>query len=107
VKQLSELESKHPKYLTDSDSDVSSMQGWTNSHFARAKRITFMSLNFYLLNGSYHYCYSLNSHASVASSIVVAFCKMLLPDFKIHILKGQSHEKVGEMSVWGISLGPN
>jgi hypothetical protein len=22
-------------------------------------------------------------------------------------LKGQSHEKVGEMSVWGISLGPN
>jgi hypothetical protein len=23
------------------------------------------------------------------------------------ILKGQSHEKVGEMSVWGISLGPN
>jgi hypothetical protein len=21
-------------------------------------------------------------------------------------LKGQSHEKVGEMSVWGISLGP-
>jgi hypothetical protein len=23
------------------------------------------------------------------------------------VLKGQSHEKVGEMSVWGISLGPN
>jgi hypothetical protein len=23
------------------------------------------------------------------------------------LLKGQSHEKVGEMSVWGISLGPN
>jgi hypothetical protein len=23
------------------------------------------------------------------------------------ILKGQSHEKVGEMRVWGISLGPN
>jgi hypothetical protein len=22
-------------------------------------------------------------------------------------LKGQSHKKVGEMSVWGISLGPN
>jgi hypothetical protein len=22
-------------------------------------------------------------------------------------IKGQSHEKVGEMSVWGISLGPN
>jgi hypothetical protein len=22
-------------------------------------------------------------------------------------LKGQSHEKVGKMSVWGISLGPN
>jgi hypothetical protein len=22
-------------------------------------------------------------------------------------LKGQSHEKVGEMSLWGISLGPN
>jgi hypothetical protein len=22
-------------------------------------------------------------------------------------LKGQSHEKVAEMSVWGISLGPN
>jgi hypothetical protein len=22
-------------------------------------------------------------------------------------LKGQSHEKVGEMRVWGISLGPN
>jgi hypothetical protein len=22
-------------------------------------------------------------------------------------LKGQSHEKVGEMSVWGIGLGPN
>jgi hypothetical protein len=22
-------------------------------------------------------------------------------------LKGQSHEYVGEMSVWGISLGPN
>jgi hypothetical protein len=22
-------------------------------------------------------------------------------------LKGKSHEKVGEMSVWGISLGPN
>jgi hypothetical protein len=27
-------------------------------------------------------------------------------DFDAH-LKGQSHEKVGEMSVWGISLGPN
>jgi hypothetical protein len=26
VKQLAELESKHPSYLTDSDSDVSSMQ---------------------------------------------------------------------------------
>jgi hypothetical protein len=26
------------------------------------------------------------------------------PEFS---LKGQSHEKVGEMSVWGISLGPN
>jgi hypothetical protein len=25
----------------------------------------------------------------------------------IYNLKGQSHEKVGEMSVWGISLGPN
>jgi hypothetical protein len=24
-----------------------------------------------------------------------------------YVLKGQSHEKVGEMSVWGISLGPN
>jgi hypothetical protein len=24
-----------------------------------------------------------------------------------YILKGHSHEKVGEMSVWGISLGPN
>jgi hypothetical protein len=23
------------------------------------------------------------------------------------VLKGQSHEKVGKMSVWGISLGPN
>jgi hypothetical protein len=23
------------------------------------------------------------------------------------VLKGQSHEKVGEMSVWCISLGPN
>jgi hypothetical protein len=23
------------------------------------------------------------------------------------LLKGQSHEKVGEMRVWGISLGPN
>jgi hypothetical protein len=22
-------------------------------------------------------------------------------------LKGQSHKKVGKMSVWGISLGPN
>jgi hypothetical protein len=22
-------------------------------------------------------------------------------------LKGQSHEKVGELRVWGISLGPN
>jgi hypothetical protein len=27
--------------------------------------------------------------------------------YKIATLKGQSHEKVGEMSVWGISLGPN
>jgi hypothetical protein len=26
---------------------------------------------------------------------------------KMELLKGQSHEKVGEMSVWGISLGPN
>jgi hypothetical protein len=26
--------------------------------------------------------------------------------WKIVALKGQSHEKVGEMSVWGISLGP-
>jgi hypothetical protein len=26
---------------------------------------------------------------------------------RIFNLKGQSHEKVGEMSVWGISLGPN
>jgi hypothetical protein len=25
----------------------------------------------------------------------------------IFLIKGQSHEKVGEMSVWGISLGPN
>jgi hypothetical protein len=25
----------------------------------------------------------------------------------IEDLKGQSHEKVGDMSVWGISLGPN
>jgi hypothetical protein len=24
---------------------------------------------------------------------------------KIYCLKGQSHEKFGEMSVWGISLG--
>jgi hypothetical protein len=23
------------------------------------------------------------------------------------VLKGQSHEKVGEMSAWAISLGPN
>jgi hypothetical protein len=27
--------------------------------------------------------------------------------FIVNSLKGQSHEKVGEMSVWGISLGPN
>jgi hypothetical protein len=27
--------------------------------------------------------------------------------YKGYNLKGQSHEKVGEMSVWGISLGPN
>jgi hypothetical protein len=25
----------------------------------------------------------------------------------VSALKGQSHEKVGEMSVWGISLAPN
>jgi hypothetical protein len=25
----------------------------------------------------------------------------------LQYLKGQSHEKVGKMSVWGISLGPN
>jgi hypothetical protein len=27
--------------------------------------------------------------------------------FQKNALKGQSREKVGEMSVWGISLGPN
>jgi hypothetical protein len=27
--------------------------------------------------------------------------------FQTTAFKGQSHEKVGEMSVWGISLGPN
>jgi hypothetical protein len=27
--------------------------------------------------------------------------------FRENPLKGQSHEKVGEMSVWGISLGPH
>jgi hypothetical protein len=26
---------------------------------------------------------------------------------EFHDLKGQSHEKVGELRVWGISLGPN
>jgi hypothetical protein len=31
----------------------------------------------------------------------------ILDLYKIFSLKGQSHEKVGEMSVWGISLGPN
>jgi hypothetical protein len=30
-----------------------------------------------------------------------------LTPLKSRLLKGQSHEKVGEMSVWGISLGPN
>jgi hypothetical protein len=25
----------------------------------------------------------------------------------IDILKGQSHEKVDELGVWGVSLGPN
>jgi hypothetical protein len=44
------------------------------------------------------------------------FCLILLLALRIFYgwpvgkgpnLKGQSHEKVGEMSVWGISLGPN
>jgi hypothetical protein len=32
-------------------------------------------------------------------------CKQLISFTAM--LKGQSHEKVGEMSVWGIRLGPN
>jgi hypothetical protein len=33
---------------------------------------------------------------------------VLIPKMpQLYCLKGQSHEKVGEMSVWGISLGPN
>jgi hypothetical protein len=31
----------------------------------------------------------------------------MITAYYAEILKGQSHEKVGEMSVWGISLGPN
>jgi hypothetical protein len=34
-------------------------------------------------------------------------CKIQFQCVGIRCLKGQSHEKVGEMSVWGISLGPN
>jgi hypothetical protein len=26
---------------------------------------------------------------------------------EMQVLKGQSHEKVGKMRVWGVSLGPN
>jgi hypothetical protein len=37
------------------------------------------------------------------SHILYSYILILSP----HALKGQSHEKVGEMSVWGISLGPN
>jgi hypothetical protein len=36
----------------------------------------------------------------------IKFC-VCLRRSTVHILKGQSHEKVGEMSAWGISLGPN
>jgi hypothetical protein len=44
---------------------------------------------------------------------MISTCRVLAsPAFtevikKYIYLKGQSHEKVGEMSLWGISLGPN
>jgi hypothetical protein len=36
-----------------------------------------------------------------------SFIKQKMGSFVSVLLKGQSHKKVGEMSVWGISLGPN
>jgi hypothetical protein len=41
-------------------------------------------------------------NASTRAELHLKFSDQLL-----EALKGQSHEKVGEMSVWGISLGPN
>jgi hypothetical protein len=35
------------------------------------------------------------------------FCTKKEKGLQTYSLKGQSHEKDGKMSVWGISLGPN
>jgi hypothetical protein len=43
-------------------------------------------------------------HGNGEKTVTVVTLKKL---FSCCTLKGRSHEKVGEMSVWGISLGTN
>jgi hypothetical protein len=60
-----------------------------------------------MLIAQFVFLYSMrNSKQTFRAGPAFNFWKQIKPIQTLG-LKGQSHEKVGEMSVWGISLGPN
>jgi hypothetical protein len=64
----------------------------------------------YLLYFKNLICFTKRTHVCIFSPwnwCLVQIPKADQQNFLIRYLKGQSHEKVGELRVWGISLGPN